>query len=113
MNTQKPRLKGTYAANVTNVNRSSNPTNSLSSHRMSHYQTQRTPSSNQEKCIHCLRTHSVGNCKEFETLPHHEKLNILRMNGRCFGCLEKGHMRNQCENRIQCSHCEFRHPSFL
>lgn len=94
----KPKSKGIFA---TNVHVNSPQTTSKDSQ----------PSSS---CLYCNKGHELMSCLQFEKQPHREKLNFIRQNGICFGCLTKeGHMSKDCTKHLTCIVCSKQHPSVL
>lgn len=42
-----------------------------------------------------------------------EKVEFLKANGLCFGCLEKGHISKVCKKHMSCHICQNMHPTIL
>ncbi len=49
-------------------------------------------------CIACKDSHSLERCSRLKNMTHREKLNILKDNRSCFGCLKTGHVSKDCRN---------------
>lgn len=65
-------------------------------------------------CLYCDNGHDLMSCLQFEKQPHREKINFVRQNGICFGCLTKGgHLSKDCTQHLYCSICNKQHPSVL
>lgn len=65
-------------------------------------------------CCICGRTnHSIDQCEKLKTQPHDIKVQLLKNNGICFGCLNKGHLSKSCTRRMTCEYCQGKHPSVL
>ncbi len=64
-------------------------------------------------CLFCERNHTLEECHKMRESPHKEKVDFLRKEGLCFGCLIKGHMSKDCKRRMTCSICALKHPSML
>lgn len=93
----KPKSKGSFA---TYVHVNSPQTTSKDSQPMS--------------CLYCNNGHNLMSCLQFGKQPHREKINFIRQNGICFGCLTKGgHLSKDCTQRLNCSICNKQHPSVL
>ena len=65
------------------------------------------------KCIQCSKPHEVQQCKEFNTLDHKKKIEVLKNNGVCFSCLRRGHKAKFCKQRLKCDVCMRKHPTTL
>lgn len=65
-------------------------------------------------CLCCNNGHELMSCLQFEKQPHREKINFIRQNGICFGCLTKeGHVSKDCTKHLTCTVCNKQHPSVL
>ncbi|KAL1277030.1 hypothetical protein QQF64_023703 [Cirrhinus molitorella] len=65
-------------------------------------------------CLYCNNGHELMSCLQFEMQPHREKMNFIRQNGICFGCLTKGgHVSKDCTKHLTCNICNKPHPSVL
>ena len=56
-------------------------------------------------------THTLESCFLLEKKAHSEKMEFLKKNGVCFGCLCTGHISNECRKRLSCKTCGSRHPA--
>ena len=65
-------------------------------------------------CFHCQDgKHEITDCSTFASLPHEEKVSIVRNSALCFACLKRGHYSADCRHRAHCSICERRHPTSM
>lgn len=64
-------------------------------------------------CMLCNKSHSLETCEMFKAKLNKEKVEFLKANGMCFGCLQKGHMSKSCQKRMSCSVCKQSHPTIL
>ena len=66
-------------------------------------------------CLHCGEgtKHSITECRKFGSLNNQEKSQICKTKGLCFGCLNPGHMKRSCHQKLKCSKCNKCHPTIL
>lgn len=64
-------------------------------------------------CSFCSDKHEVTNCEKLSSEPQQEKVDFLKKNGFCFGCLKKGHLSKNCNNKMTCQICKRKHPTLL
>ena len=64
-------------------------------------------------CNFCKAKHALIDCPKFKAHPHKEKVDFLKINGYCFGCLLRGHMSKNCRRRLTCDRCQKTHPTIL
>ena len=64
-------------------------------------------------CTFCECKHAVADCIKFQSEPHDRKVEHLKRNGHCFGCLKKGHMVMNCNKKVDCQICSRKHPTLL
>lgn len=64
-------------------------------------------------CAFCEKNHTLDACYQFSAKLYKDKLDFLRKNGFCFGCLVKGHLSKDCTRRITCQLCSKKHPCML
>lgn len=64
-------------------------------------------------CLYCKGGHMLELCALLEKRAHSEKIDFLKTNGVCFGCLCTGHISKDCRKRLSCETCGLRHPSML
>lgn len=65
-------------------------------------------------CLYCKKgSHMLESCTLLERKAHGEKMEFLKTNGVCFGCLCTGHISKECRKRLSCKICGSRHPSML
>ena len=67
----------------------------------------------QPPCLFCDRNHTFEHCEVFQKKLNKEKIEFLKTNGICFGCLTKGHVSKTCKGRIKCETCSLLHPTIL
>ena len=61
-------------------------------------------------CYFCGQSHYSNECGVVTSI---ERRRILRGNGRCFVCLRKGHIVQNCRSKSRCNNCSGRHHSSL
>ena len=64
-------------------------------------------------CMYCQGHHTMESCRRIAKIPHDQKVEFLKSNGLCFGCLTKGHLSKTCKNRLTCHSCAKKHPTIL
>lgn len=64
-------------------------------------------------CAFCGKDHAIELCDLFKQKSNKEKVEFLKANGMCFGCLGKGHMSINCQWRLICQFCNANHPTVL
>ncbi len=63
-------------------------------------------------CLFCKQTsHTLDKCSQLKM--HRDKINFIKENGICFGCLKVGHTSKDCRSRLVCIVCNRKHPSVL
>ena len=68
----------------------------------------------EKTCLFCKKgRHTLESCFLLEKKAHSEKMEFLKKNGVCFGCLCTGHISKECRKRLSCKTCGSRHPSWL
>ena len=50
--------------------------------------------------------HGIAECQKVNAQQHEAKIEFLRKNGVCFGCLRVGHMSKYCKRRMTCQTCQ-------
>ena len=55
----------------------------------------------------------IHDCKKFTSQNHSDKIEYIKGQGRCYSCLEKGHLANNCQARSECKKCHRKHPTCL
>mgnify|MGYP002803550436 CR=1 FL=1 len=50
-------------------------------------------------------------CKRLSDRSFEEKLRFLRPRGICFGCLKGGHLKRDCNEKLNCNICQELHPT--
>ena len=67
-----------------------------------------------QKCCYCQKdNHRLYDCEDFGYLPSNDKVDFIRENYLCFGCLDVGHKSHDCMNRLSCDTCRKLHPTVL
>ena len=68
-------------------------------------------------CLHCGdgTKHAVLDCRKFAALNMAEKSAVCKAKGLCFGCLNKGHVKNKCPHPewAKCQKCPGRHNTMM
>lgn len=64
-------------------------------------------------CLFCKGEHMLDWCPLLERKTNSEKIDFLKKNGICFGCLCTGHISKECRKRLTCKTCGSKHPSIL
>ncbi|XP_024123270.2 uncharacterized protein LOC112143483 [Oryzias melastigma] len=67
----------------------------------------------QQPCLYCEKQHALSDCYKIRNKPHSERLEFLKENGLCFGCLTPGHLSKYCKKRASCDQCPKKHPTML
>ncbi len=60
-------------------------------------------------CVYCNQQHSALKCNVV-TKPSARRA-ILRRKGKCFSCLNSGHLAKNCPSKFNCHKCNKRHTS--
>ena len=66
-----------------------------------------------ERCRLCKSAHSLDDCEKFAKMSYAEKLEVVKSNGLCLGCLRYGHMKRDCRGKKVCATCKGFHPTSL
>ena len=66
-----------------------------------------------ERCRLCKNTHNLKECDNFKKMLHTERIEFVKSNGLCLGCLRYGHMKKDCRGKKVCSTCKGFHPTSL
>ena len=65
-------------------------------------------------CLHCKRnSHYIYDCRTFSNKTTKEKKEFIMQQGLCYGCLDRGHMSNNCHQGRTCGKCKYKHPTSL
>ncbi len=77
--------------------------------------TRRTATSNilSTSCPYCIGDHELTSCQHFNLQQHEKKVEFLKKNRFCFGCLVMGHLSTSCKKRMTCEICHRKHPMLL
>ena len=62
-------------------------------------------------CCYCSHNHNPERCNQVRN-PEERKQALMR-SGRCFVCLRKGHLSQQCHSKLRCVACGGRHHSSI
>ena len=60
-------------------------------------------------CPVCKQKHPLYCCAKFKSLPHQEKISVLRTNNLCINCLRSGHFIKECKSSHRCQVCQRPH----
>ena len=66
-----------------------------------------------ERCRLCKSAHSLDDCGKFAKMSYAEKLEVVKSNGLCLGCLRYGLMKRDCRGKKVCATCKGFHPTSL
>ena len=64
-------------------------------------------------CVHCEESYSLDMCKKYLNLPLKDRYSFLKSKGLCFAFLKPGHLKTNCKQRLNCTHCMKKHPTIL
>lgn len=64
-------------------------------------------------CSLCKAAHDLNVCEQFLKKTMAERLDFIKANGLCLGCLKWGHMKRSCQKRLVCKTCNGFHPTSL
>ena len=67
----------------------------------------------QGRCPSCQGNHCLDDCPEFMKRSLLDRMDFIRKNGLCFGCLNGGHLSRACVTRLKCGVCGKSHPLSL
>ena len=68
----------------------------------------------ERQCAVCNEAfHPLYACASFRTLPHEERLAIVRKQNLCMNCLRHGHFSSQCQSSQKCKKCSGAHHTLL
>ena len=71
-------------------------------------------STSTDNCISCgTEKHQLYSCTKFRSLPHAEKIDLLRSKNYCLNCLRPGHFVRKCRSLNHCKHCQRPHHTLL
>ena len=59
----------------------------------------------EKPCLYCQESHTLASCNKIKDQPHKGRVEFLKSNGLCFGCLTPGHLSKFCKRRIECKDC--------
>ena len=58
-------------------------------------------------CVVCkTEKHPLYICAKLKSLPHDEKVSVLKTNNLCSNCLTSGHFKRQCKSIHKCKVCQ-------
>ena len=66
-----------------------------------------------EGCGLCKNGHNLDECDRFKMMSLVERMDFVKSNGLCIGCLRYGHMKKDCRGRKICATYKGFHPSSL
>ena len=65
-------------------------------------------------CSYCEKdNHDLSYCHFFKKLDYDKRLDFVKENKLCFGCLKLGHTSRGCASRLACKICSKKHPTLL
>ena len=64
-------------------------------------------------CCGSNKYHTLDHCRTFAAKNHEEKFSIVKSNGLCLACLNKGHMSRNCTKDITCNTCPKKHHPLM
>ncbi|XP_078608417.1 uncharacterized protein LOC144880226 [Branchiostoma floridae x Branchiostoma japonicum] len=65
-------------------------------------------------CLYCAKAnHGLSDCGVLGARPVAERLQYIKGQGLCFGCLKKAHLARDCKRRATCGKCQRSHPTVL
>lgn len=67
----------------------------------------------QSPCLYCKKNHTLNVCNKIKDQPLKERIEFLKSQGLCFGCLTAGHLSKDCKKKSSCPDCSFKHPAIL
>ena len=62
-----------------------------------------------DHCLLCKKAHNLDECEKIAKMSETEKIEFIRSRGICLGCLEYGHMKEDCPGRKICKKCKGLH----
>ena len=66
-----------------------------------------------QQCVTCEDKHPLYACDKFKTLPHGQKLSMVRENRLCMNCFSGDHFVRNCKSSYCCKHCHKLHHTLL
>ena len=70
--------------------------------------------STKDQCIACKADkHPLYACAKFKSMPHDQKVSMLKANDLCLNCLGPGHFVKQCKSLHRCKRCQRPHHTML
>ena len=75
----------------------------------------KSPSLLDDRCVACKGSHSLTQCGQFKAMRPYQRLQLVRRNHLCFGCLSKTHMIATCDKSRTCNvdGCNSKHNASL
>ena len=64
-------------------------------------------------CLFCKEDHYLDDCKPFIEKSIDERVQFVKDNKICFGCLKPGHLSKDCKRKRKCAVCKLTHPTAL
>ncbi|XP_043212074.1 uncharacterized protein LOC122376326 [Amphibalanus amphitrite] len=85
-----------------------------SSHGKSFKSTFYTATTNSDvRCYACDECHTIESCPVLLQMDISARIEKIKEKRLCFACLRPNHVSKHCRRRMQCRHCDKRHPSLL
>ncbi len=76
-------------------------------------ESKRNSDPNMSPCQLCRQMHHLDDCPQFGKMSIDERVEFLKENQMCFGCLGNDHTSKGCLKRRKCTSCGGRHPTSL
>ena len=75
----------------------------------------KSPNLLDDRCVACKGSHSLAQCGQFKEMRPYQRLQLVRRNHLCFGCLSKSHMLATCDKSRTCNvdGCNSKHSVWL
>ena len=65
-------------------------------------------------CVVCkTEKHPLYSCTKFKSVPHNDKISILKANNLCVNCLSDSHFKKHCKSIHKCKVCQKPHHTLL
>jgi len=100
--------RSSFAVNVSSMEKDTSK-----GHTTKKYITVKSASVFQSPCLYCQKNHALNTCNKIQDKPLKERIQFLKSNGLCFGCLTAGHLSKDCKKKASCPNCSFKHPAIL
>ncbi len=70
-----------------------------------------TGSRTEPQCSYCQQSHPSSACPSVTTLEDRKR--SLKISGRCFNCLRRGHVAHACKSSSRCQRCKRKHRTSI